>query len=64
MGRAGLFQSEVLVHNIIALIQGKKNLKTYKPLKWIEGSIKLTLGKVSCPEFYNFASENSRLIEF
>jgi len=47
MGRAALFQSEVLVHNIVSLIQGKKQLRAYKPLNWIEGSIKLTLGKVS-----------------
>jgi hypothetical protein len=47
MGRAALFQSEVLVHNITSLILGRDILETYKPIKWIEGSLKLTLGRVS-----------------
>jgi NADH dehydrogenase FAD-containing subunit len=47
MGRAALFQSEVLAHNITSLIRGRKILETYKPIKWIEGSLKLTLGRVS-----------------
>lgn len=51
MARAAMFQSEVLVHNINSLIQAKGDWKAYKPLKWMEGAIKLTLGKVSLVPF-------------
>lgn len=49
MGRAAVMQSEVIVHNILTLIAAKRSTKEYKPLTWIEGSIKLTLGIVSTP---------------
>lgn len=47
MARAGYMQTFVVVDNILSLIKGKNNLKVYKPMRWLEGSIKLTLGKVS-----------------
>ncbi|KAH7132273.1 hypothetical protein B0J11DRAFT_600698 [Dendryphion nanum] len=46
MARAGFFQSEIVVSNLLALIKGKnRELKQYKPDLAMEGSIKLTLGK-------------------
>ncbi|KAF2793767.1 FAD/NAD(P)-binding domain-containing protein [Melanomma pulvis-pyrius CBS 109.77] len=45
MARASYFQSEIVCQNILLLIKGKKDLKTYKPNIFFEGSIKLTLGK-------------------
>ncbi|EMD66902.1 hypothetical protein COCSADRAFT_135351 [Bipolaris sorokiniana ND90Pr] len=45
MARAGYMQTFVVVDNILSLIKGKNNLKVYKPMRWLEGSIKLTLGK-------------------
>lgn len=47
MARAGGFQAEIVRQNILALIQGKKSVE-YKPLA-LEGSIKLSLGKVREP---------------
>ena len=52
MARAGYMQSMVAADNIISLIKGKSNLKVYKPMRWLEGSIKLTLGKVSLIPFH------------
>lgn len=46
MGRAGYMQSLVVSANILSLINRKRNMKVYKPILWLEGSIKLTLGKV------------------
>lgn len=46
MGRAGLFQSEVVVKNILAMIDQREPTASYKPKLFIEGAIKLTLGKV------------------
>ncbi|KAF2683345.1 putative amid-like NADH oxidoreductase [Lentithecium fluviatile CBS 122367] len=43
--RAAFMQDEVVVRNIISLIEGRESLEDYRPLVWIEGSIKLTLGK-------------------
>lgn len=40
-------QTFVVVDNILSLINGKDNMKVYKPMRWLEGSLKLTLGKVS-----------------
>ncbi|KAF2113143.1 hypothetical protein BDV96DRAFT_664054, partial [Lophiotrema nucula] len=52
MARASFFQTEVILHNILSLIAEKRNLKRYKPILWIEGSIKLTLGTgLPCPKF-------------
>lgn len=47
MGRAAWFQAEVVVNNISTLIRGESNLAVYKPHTVVEGSIKLTLGKVN-----------------
>ena len=47
MGRAGIFQGEVVVKNILAMIGNRKPTATYVPGQLIEGAIKLTLGKVS-----------------
>ncbi|EMD94513.1 hypothetical protein COCC4DRAFT_26845 [Bipolaris maydis ATCC 48331] len=46
MGRASFMQTFVVVDNILSLIKGKKTLKIYTPMRWIESSIKLTLGKL------------------
>ncbi|TVY16148.1 Fe-regulated protein 8, partial [Lachnellula arida] len=45
MARAGMVQADIVQGNILALIKGS-TLKTYKPMS-IEGSLKLSLGKVS-----------------
>ncbi|UPL04337.1 hypothetical protein LCI18_015271 [Fusarium solani-melongenae] len=45
MARAGWMQSRVILENILAMIRGEKPTKTYKPNMFIEGAIKLTLGK-------------------
>ena len=48
MARAAFFQSEIVLQNILALIKGKNvALEKYVPNFPMEGSIKLTLGKVS-----------------
>lgn len=44
MARASFFQAFVVVANVLALIEGRKPCKTYKPKWFIEGAIKLTLG--------------------
>ncbi|USP79297.1 uncharacterized protein yc1106_06571 [Curvularia clavata] len=53
MGRAGYMQTLVVAENVLSLIKGKNDLKVYQPLRWLEGSIKLTLGKVT------YASESA-----
>ncbi|KAL2812285.1 hypothetical protein BJX63DRAFT_432727 [Aspergillus granulosus] len=45
MARAGVTQSEIVVQNILSLINGRPAKKIYKPNWFIEGAIKLTLGK-------------------
>ncbi|RSL42401.1 hypothetical protein CEP53_012216 [Fusarium sp. AF-6] len=45
MARAGWMQSRVVLDNILAMIQGNEPKQTYKPQLFIEGAIKLTLGK-------------------
>ncbi|KAF1994751.1 oxidoreductase [Amniculicola lignicola CBS 123094] len=45
MARAAFVQGEIVVENLLALIEGKTELKTYKPDFDFEGAIKLTLGK-------------------
>ncbi|KAL5412552.1 hypothetical protein PMIN04_009804 [Paraphaeosphaeria minitans] len=45
MGRAAMFQADIVVDNIQQLIAGSRNLCVYKPKFWFEGAIKLTLGK-------------------
>jgi NADH dehydrogenase FAD-containing subunit len=47
MARAGYMQTFVVAENILSQVKGKSNMKVYKPMRWLEGSIKLTLGKVS-----------------
>ena len=49
MGRAGVFQGEVVVKNILAMIGNRNPTATYVPGQLVEGAIKLTLGKVSIP---------------
>ncbi|CAI7621925.1 unnamed protein product [Penicillium manginii] len=45
MARAGLMQSEVVLDNILAKINGQPANRTYTPNWFVEGAIKLTLGK-------------------
>lgn len=45
MARAGFMQADVVVDNIMSLISGRPLSRTYKPKTFIEGAIKLTLGK-------------------
>lgn len=49
MGRAGLFQGEVIVQNILDMIRGRHPAATYVPNLIMEGALKLTLGKASSP---------------
>lgn len=54
MARAAHFQCEIVLHNVLASIAGRKTLQNYKPKMSFEGSIKLTLGKVNAlvtPQF-------------
>jgi NADH dehydrogenase FAD-containing subunit len=46
MARAGYLQAEVVCSNIIAMINGEEPPQKYRPIA-MEGSTKLTLGKVS-----------------
>jgi apoptosis-inducing factor 2 len=45
MARAGWRQSGVVLDNILGLIHGQGPSRTYKPDVFVEGAIKLTLGK-------------------
>ncbi|KAH8194135.1 hypothetical protein TruAng_011694 [Truncatella angustata] len=45
MARAGWMQSGLVLENILSMIQGQKPQRTYKPNYFLEGAIKLTLGK-------------------
>lgn len=45
MARAAWFQAGVVHKNIMALIHGNQPGRTYQPNSFIEGAIKLTLGK-------------------
>ncbi|KAE8385094.1 hypothetical protein BDV23DRAFT_25484 [Aspergillus alliaceus] len=45
MARAGWLQSEVVLDNILAMIHGQTPSRTYTPNVFLEGAIKLTLGK-------------------
>jgi apoptosis-inducing factor 2 len=47
MARAAWYQAEIVRQNILALIRGQKPSSTYVPNLEVEGSLKLTLGKVS-----------------
>ncbi|KAJ4347479.1 hypothetical protein N0V95_005400 [Ascochyta clinopodiicola] len=45
MARAGWLQAGVVLDNILAMINGQQPSRIYKPDVFIEGAIKLTLGK-------------------
>ncbi|KAI0024633.1 hypothetical protein F4780DRAFT_775577 [Xylariomycetidae sp. FL0641] len=45
MARAAEFQAEIVVSNILAMIQGYRPTSIYRPKWFVEGFIKLTLGK-------------------
>lgn len=45
MGRAGVFQAEVIIQNILAMIKRRRASSVYKPRPDVEGMIKLSLGK-------------------
>lgn len=45
MARAGLFQAEIVLANILAMIHHRRPCKTYVPRVDFEAAIKLTLGK-------------------
>lgn len=45
MARAGWMQAGVVLGNILSMIGGKAPLRIYRPNEFIEGAIKLTLGK-------------------
>lgn len=45
MARVGWLQARVVLDNILALTRGQTPWRTYKPNAFIEGAIKLTLGK-------------------
>ncbi|KAL2831493.1 hypothetical protein BDW59DRAFT_157918 [Aspergillus cavernicola] len=45
MARAGFLQAEIVLSNILSLIRGRTPETIYKPNFFVEGAIKLTLGK-------------------
>ncbi|OJJ07398.1 hypothetical protein ASPVEDRAFT_142636 [Aspergillus versicolor CBS 583.65] len=45
MARAGFIQSETVAVNILSLVKGQEAKAVYTPNMFVEGSIKLTLGK-------------------
>lgn len=45
MARAGFIQSETVAANILSLVKGQEAKAVYTPNMFVEGSIKLTLGK-------------------
>ena len=47
MARAVHMQAGVVLDNILSLINGRPASHEYLPMTWIEGSIALTVGKVS-----------------
>jgi hypothetical protein len=57
MARAGFMQAETVVQNILSSINGQAAKKTYKPNWFIEGAIKLTLGKTHNVVYSRAASE-------
>jgi apoptosis-inducing factor 2 len=58
MARAGWRQSGVVLDNILAMISGQAPSQTYKPEVFIEGAIKLTLGKTHLV-FYSMEADGS-----
>ncbi|KAL4783571.1 hypothetical protein BJX76DRAFT_368320 [Aspergillus varians] len=45
MARAGFMQAETVVSNLLSLVKGQEPKTIYKPTWFIEGAIKLTLGR-------------------
>jgi apoptosis-inducing factor 2 len=45
--RSSLFQAEVVLKNMLAIINGDAPLNTYKPHGFVEGALGLSLGKVT-----------------
>lgn len=45
MARAGFIQSETVAANILSLVKGQEAKAVYTPNMFVEGSIKLTLGR-------------------
>ncbi|KAF7320840.1 Pyr-redox-2 domain-containing protein [Mycena chlorophos] len=62
MGRAATAQTEIAVKNIVAIANGRKATHAYKPKLWLEGGIKLQLGKGKLVIYAEDESENA-LIE-
>jgi NADH dehydrogenase FAD-containing subunit len=64
MARAGMQQAEIVQENIVSLIKDRKaSLKSYVPT-YLEGSLKLSLGKVSlfsCPGSLSRLTASSRM---
>lgn len=58
MARAGYMQALIAAENILSLVKGTSGLQVYKPMRWLEGSITLTLGKVC------LANENCTIITY
>jgi NADH dehydrogenase FAD-containing subunit len=46
MARASLFQAEIVLQNILAMINNRSPTEIYTPNLFVEGAIKLTLGRV------------------
>jgi NADH dehydrogenase FAD-containing subunit len=61
MARAGWLQAGIVADNIIAMIKGRKPSRTYKPNAFIEGAIKLTLGK-SHTVMYSMDADGSEVL--
>jgi NADH dehydrogenase FAD-containing subunit len=57
MARAGYMQAHIVADNILSLIKGAKRLKVYKPMRWLEGSITLTLGKVCLAKWKMYSED-------
>ncbi|KAI0155746.1 hypothetical protein BJ166DRAFT_554674 [Pestalotiopsis sp. NC0098] len=61
MARAGFLQADVVVDNILDMIKGRGATKTYKPKWFLEGAIKLTLGKTH-KAIYSMDSDGSDVL--
>ncbi|KAL1311466.1 hypothetical protein AAFC00_004409 [Neodothiora populina] len=61
MARAGMFQAEVVLANIMAMIHGRVPRKVYTPRRDIEGAIKLTLGRAH-NAIYTMDDDGSELL--
>ena len=61
MARVGWRQAAVVQENIMELIRGRKPSRTYAPNVFIEGAIKLSLGKTHCA-IYAVEANGSELL--